>query len=177
MQRSRRSVISALAASARLIVASAANVMLMVNVRSLKISNIDGFIPIPIERRRPRMASVTAFPEADGSTGATLPAVCASAVRNIRIEAVEKRQLAYKAIDAARREARIVPFTTQLPDPAVRQFLRREWMPYLEEAFRVLQIARELDAADSSAAAYLGLVARANAMIAESPAEAQALIR
>src|SRR5262249_22019370 len=86
-------------------------------------------------------------------------------------------QLAYKAIDAARREARIVPFTTQLPDPAVRQSLRREWMPYLEEAFRVLQIARELDAADSSAAAYLGLVARANAMIAESPAEAQALIR
>jgi hypothetical protein len=58
----------------------------------------------------------------------------------------------------------------------MRKALRDEWLPYLEEAFRVLQIARQMDAGDSKPLAYLNLVSRAKAMIVDATAEANELI-
>jgi hypothetical protein len=70
-------------------------------------------------------------------------------------------QLAYKGIERAGRGSRGWLVVAQLPDASMRKALRDEWLPYLEEAFRVLQMARQMDAGDSKPLAYLNLVSRA----------------
>lgn len=64
----------------------------------------------------------------------------------------------------------------QIGDASVRRQLRDEVMPRIEEGFRVLQVAAELDPESQHSMAYLNLLARAKASIVDSPEEARSLI-
>jgi beta-lactamase regulating signal transducer with metallopeptidase domain len=63
-----------------------------------------------------------------------------------------------------------------IPDAAARKSLRDQYGPQLEEGFRMLQIALQLDPADSDAMAYLNLLYRLKSGMTDSEAESRTLV-
>jgi beta-lactamase regulating signal transducer with metallopeptidase domain len=59
----------------------------------------------------------------------------------------------------------------RIEDPQLRANLRRELLPYIEEGLRVLQIAHEMDPNWSDPMAYLNLMSRLRAPLADDAAE------
>jgi hypothetical protein len=64
----------------------------------------------------------------------------------------------------------------RIADPAARARLRGEMLPYIEEGYRMLQIALSLDQAWPDPMAYLNLLSRLNAALVDTPAEWTKLI-
>jgi len=85
--------------------------------------------------------------------------------------AVVDWNIAYAEIREALQALGALPSVSPIPDAAVRARLRPRLMPYLEEGFRMLQIALEKDPASENTMAYLNLMHRAKGLIAETPAE------
>ncbi len=79
--------------------------------------------------------------------------------------------LAYGPIRDAYKSLGVSPAVRQLPDPTIRANLRGQLTPYIDEGQRVLQIALEKDPNSSDTMAYLNLMHRERAMLAESPQE------
>lgn len=79
--------------------------------------------------------------------------------------------LVYPAIHAAQQAAGMPQDAYFIPDAGVRKQLRDRWMPTIEEGFRMLQIAIDRDPHSDASMAYMNLVFRAHAAIAESPEE------
>ena len=69
-----------------------------------------------------------------------------------------------------------VPPAGQLPDPGARKALRDKYQPLIEESFRMLQLALQLDPERPDALAYLNLLYRSDAYIADTPEDYNALI-
>ncbi len=59
-----------------------------------------------------------------------------------------------------------------IPDPALRQSIREKHLAQVEDGFRMLQIALQLDPGDSSAMAYMNLLDRIQAGLADTPEQA-----
>jgi beta-lactamase regulating signal transducer with metallopeptidase domain len=79
--------------------------------------------------------------------------------------------LAYGPIRDAYKSLGVSPAVRQLPDPTMRANLRGQLTPYIDEGLRVLQIALEKDPTSSDTMAYLNLIHRERAMLAESTQE------
>ena len=62
-----------------------------------------------------------------------------------------------------------LPSVSQVPDAAARAGLRQRNMAYIEEAYRMLQIAEEKDPASENVFAYMNLVHREHGVISEQP--------
>ncbi|HMD71843.1 MAG TPA: M56 family metallopeptidase [Bryobacteraceae bacterium] len=93
-------------------------------------------------------------------------------------KAMQDWEYAYPRIQQALRAAGIpptqaVPF---LPDAAARKALREEVKPQLEEGLRMAQTAMELDPGLTDPMAYLNLLYRSMATIADDPEQARVLI-
>jgi beta-lactamase regulating signal transducer with metallopeptidase domain len=63
-----------------------------------------------------------------------------------------------------------------IADPSVRAALRAQLLPHIEEGYRMLQIALDLDPGMSDAMAYMNLLLRLNAALVDDPAESTAFI-
>ncbi len=86
-------------------------------------------------------------------------------------------QMAYGPISRAREAAGMAPQDMQIiPDGAVRAKLRADWLPRIEEGYRMLQIALDKDPQWVDAMAYMNLLYRVNSMIVDSQAESDRLI-
>ena len=83
--------------------------------------------------------------------------------------------IAYSEIRTALQSLGASPAVEQIPDASVRAQLRPRLMPYIEEGFRMLQIALDKDPGSDNAMAYLNLMYRAKALLVDSPEEAAAL--
>jgi beta-lactamase regulating signal transducer with metallopeptidase domain len=83
--------------------------------------------------------------------------------------------IAYREISGALKSLGASPAVQQIPDAAIRAQLRPRLMPYIEEGFRMLQIALDKDPSSDDAMAYLNLMDRAKALLTDSPEEAAAL--
>ncbi|MEO8595723.1 MAG: M56 family metallopeptidase [Candidatus Solibacter sp.] len=64
-----------------------------------------------------------------------------------------------------------------IPDPALRQKVRAQHGGHLEEGFRALQIALQIDPACSDAMAYLNLLYRIESALAETPEQSAAALK
>jgi tetratricopeptide (TPR) repeat protein len=64
----------------------------------------------------------------------------------------------------------------QIADPALRGSLRDQFLPKIEEGYRMLQIALDLDPGWSNAMAYMNLLLRLQAPLVDNPAESANLI-
>jgi len=64
-----------------------------------------------------------------------------------------------------------------IPDPALRQKLRTQHGAHLEEGFRVLQIALQIDPDYSDAMAYINLLYRIEAAITDTPEQSDAALK
>jgi beta-lactamase regulating signal transducer with metallopeptidase domain len=82
--------------------------------------------------------------------------------------------IAYAPIRDALKQLGASPAVHQIPDPGIRASLRAQLTPYIEEAFRVLNIALEKDPASVDTMAYLNLIYREKAMLADDPQEVAA---
>jgi beta-lactamase regulating signal transducer with metallopeptidase domain len=83
--------------------------------------------------------------------------------------------LAYAEVHQALKDLGAPPYVSQVPDPSVRAGLRSRVMPYIDEGYRVLQIALEKDPASVNVPAYLNLLHRVHGLIAEQPESATQL--
>ncbi len=82
--------------------------------------------------------------------------------------------LAYAQIRDALRQLGASPAVAQIPDAGVRATLRASLAPYVEEAFRVLQIALDKNPASDDAMAYLNLMYRIKGLLADDPKDSAA---
>jgi hypothetical protein len=81
-------------------------------------------------------------------------------------------QIAYGAI----REANGAAMPGRVTDPSVRGRVRAEVLPYIEEGFRMMQVAMQKEPEDGDAMAYMSLLARAKAAVVESAEESRSLV-
>jgi beta-lactamase regulating signal transducer with metallopeptidase domain len=65
---------------------------------------------------------------------------------------------------------------TQIPAANLRARVRAQTLPQIEDGFRMLQIALELDPNSSSAAAYMNLLSRLKAAVVDDPSESSNLM-
>jgi len=83
---------------------------------------------------------------------------------------------AYQATEKARQASGEPDRKGQLADAAARQTLRDQYLPVIEEGIRMTNRTIELDAGYDDAMAYLNLLLRLKAAIADDPAEVASLI-
>jgi beta-lactamase regulating signal transducer with metallopeptidase domain len=86
-------------------------------------------------------------------------------------------QMVYRSILERQRAAGLSPEQYFIPDAAVRAWTREHWLPTIEEGYRLLQIALDRDPHLDAAMAYMNLLLRANAAIAETEQESATLVR
>jgi hypothetical protein len=84
-------------------------------------------------------------------------------------------QSAYKPIIAANHGAGPATYN-QIADPNLRAQVRARYLPQIEEAFRMLQIALDIDPKWPDPMAYMNLVSRLKAPLMDDPAESAKLI-
>jgi len=83
----------------------------------------------------------------------------------------------YPAVQQARLTLGIQPQDRNyISDATVRESLRKQYLPSLEDGFRMLQIALQIDPQYSDAMAYMNLLFRLKANLMETPAESDAAI-
>jgi beta-lactamase regulating signal transducer with metallopeptidase domain len=82
--------------------------------------------------------------------------------------------LAYYPVRQAITALGVSPAVTQIPDAGVRATLRPQLTPYIEEAFRVLQVALDKAPTSPDPMAYLNLMYRLKGMLADDPKESAA---
>jgi beta-lactamase regulating signal transducer with metallopeptidase domain len=83
-------------------------------------------------------------------------------------------QMVYPSIHAAQQAAGLSPNDYFIPDGDARRELRRQYLPAIEEGFRMLQIALDRNPHSDSSMAYLNLLFRAKAAIDDTRADAAA---
>jgi beta-lactamase regulating signal transducer with metallopeptidase domain len=90
--------------------------------------------------------------------------------------AVKDWMYAYPRVQQASGQAGL-PFSyRQLPDPAVRHAVAAQIQPAVDEGVRMVETALRLDPRSSDSLAYLDLLYRCQAAIADDPAQADALL-
>jgi hypothetical protein len=83
-------------------------------------------------------------------------------------------QIAYDATHSALESLGASPAVHQIPDAGMRAHLRTQLTPYIDEALRVLQIALAKKPDSSDAMAYINLMLRQKALLADSTQESDA---
>ena len=81
----------------------------------------------------------------------------------------------FNGVQTAAQQAGVPPTAQRIPDPATRAALRSLYEPSLEEGYRLLQQALNIDPAYHQAMDYLNLLYRTGARIADTQEEADAL--
>jgi len=82
----------------------------------------------------------------------------------------------FNPVMVALKQAGLTLSAQQIPDASVRAELRSQYQPLIEEGYRLLQLAMQLDPKYADAMAYMNLLYRVNAEIADTKAESDALI-
>jgi cytochrome c-type biogenesis protein CcmH/NrfG len=82
--------------------------------------------------------------------------------------------IAYAEVRDALRQLGASPAIAQIPDAGVRATLRASLAPYVEEAFRVLQIALDKNPGSDDVMAYLNLMYRIKGLLADDPKDSAA---
>jgi beta-lactamase regulating signal transducer with metallopeptidase domain len=77
--------------------------------------------------------------------------------------------IAYAEMREALKTLGAPPDVHQVPDAGIRAKLRTQLMPYLEEGYRMLQIALDKDPTSDNVPAYFNLLHRLHGVIAEEP--------
>lgn len=81
----------------------------------------------------------------------------------------------YDAVQTAAQQAGVPMNAARIPDPALRGALRSQYEPYIEEGYKLLQIALSIDPAYDHAMAYMNLLYRLDARIAATQQESDTL--
>jgi beta-lactamase regulating signal transducer with metallopeptidase domain len=81
----------------------------------------------------------------------------------------------YDAVQTAAPQAGPPMNAQRIPDPALRGALRSQYQPYIEEGYKLLQLGLNIDPADDHAMAYMNLLYRLDAKIADTQEQSDAL--
>ena len=81
----------------------------------------------------------------------------------------------YDAVQTAARQADLPMNAQRIPDPALRGALRSQYQPYIEEGYKLLQMALNIDPAYDHAMAYMNLLYRLDAKTADTQEQSDVL--